>query len=48
MDIGKIIREVEIVREEELEPFPFETEPIREPARRREQDEPIPARNSAR
>jgi hypothetical protein len=46
MDIGKIIREVEVVPQRELEPFPFETEPIREPARR-EQEEPVPARHAA-
>jgi hypothetical protein len=32
MDIGRIIREVEIVREVSPEPFPFEPGPVREPA----------------
>ena len=38
MDIGKIIREVEVVREEEpdpfiIEPLPAPTAPVEEPAR---------------
>jgi hypothetical protein len=40
MDIGKIIREVEVVREVEPEPFPFDPEPVRRPVPDREPAEP--------
>ena len=38
MDIGKIIREVEIAREVEPEPFPFDPDPLREPTPDRERE----------
>jgi hypothetical protein len=46
MDIGTIIREVEVARESDPELFPFDPEPARHPAPERER-EPADPRGSA-
>jgi hypothetical protein len=48
MDIGRIIREVEIAREIEPETFPFDPDPSTQPAPSREPAEPNRARGRAR